>query len=85
MADKKLSFAAELEQVVAESRREHGCAVAIVATELSPEDKAELALALANPKYTAKAIHSVLTRRGYVLSSTTVARHRRKECCCESW
>jgi hypothetical protein len=85
MKETKSSFMDELDTVLAESQRVRGCAVATIAFELSPEDRADLSLALANPKYTSKAIQVVLTKRGYSISPTSVGRHRRKDCCCESW
>jgi hypothetical protein len=85
MKTKSDSFMAELDAVVAESRRTHGCALSMIAFEMTPEDRQDLSLALANPKYTSKSIQMVLTKRGYSISPTSVSRHRRKECCCESW
>ena len=85
MKAKTESFMSELDAVMVESRRSQGCAVSTIAFEMTPEDRQDLSLALANPKYTSKAIQMVLTKRGYSISPTPVGRHRRKECCCENW
>ena len=85
MKAKTESFMSELDAVMVESRRSQGCAVSTIAFEMTPEDRQNLSLALANPKYTSKAIQMVLTKRGYSISPTSVGRHRRKECCCENW
>jgi hypothetical protein len=51
--------------------------------QFSDEDKQALALALANPRYTTKAITQVCQARGATFSKWAVAHHRKKECCCE--
>lgn len=49
----------------------------------SDEDKEALAQALANPRYTTKAITQVCVSRGAKFSTYTTSMHRKKECCCE--
>lgn len=49
----------------------------------SEEDKQELAQAMANPRYTTKAITQVCNARGANFSTYATSLHRKKNCCCE--
>lgn len=60
------------------------CTVKTILDNLSPEDADSLQQAIDNPLIKATAISRALKNRNIKLSDSTVTRHRRKECCCES-
>jgi len=59
------------------------CLFASEIESFTEEDKAALALAMVNPRYTNKSILQVCQARGATFSKWAVALHRKKECCCE--
>lgn len=72
----------ELDAIMNVSRRTR-CLFATQIESFSEEDKAALAHAIANPRYSNKAILQVCLARGAKFSKWAVAHHRNKECCCE--
>lgn len=72
----------ELDAIMDVSRRTR-CLFAEEVSNFSEEDRAALALAVANPRYTNIAILKVCQARGAKFSKWAVAHHRKKECCCE--
>jgi hypothetical protein len=80
MAKDKSTLLGELD-VLSEPRRNE-CLFMVETAHFSDEDKEALALALANPKYTTKAILQVCQARGAKFSKWAVGHHRNKECNC---
>ena len=59
------------------------CGVRATLDSMTPEDAAELRVAIDNPAYAAAAIHRALKRRGVRLSDQSITRHRAERCLCE--
>ena len=60
----------------AASGRRYGCRVGAILTELDDEDRATLQRVLADQSISIRAVARVLTDSGYVVSETSVNRHR---------
>ena len=74
-----------LEEIAAATRAVGGvCTVGTILAGLSPEDRADLESALADPAFLGRAIVRVLHARGAKLSDETLRRHRRGDCKCRS-
>jgi hypothetical protein len=58
------------------------CSIPAIEAVLSPEDAADLEAALASPEISGTAIARALDGRGIKVSSSTIQRHRRRECRC---
>ena len=58
------------------------CKVSAVADILSPEDKAILLDAIANPSWSIKGLSRELGKLGIHLSDTPLTSHRKKSCAC---
>lgn len=65
------------------TRPRNKCRVALIREQLTPDEAADLDVALQDPVITAAAIERVLERKGHKLPQGTVTRHRRKDCSCE--
>lgn len=68
----------------ASTRRGPDCAVAVVLTELPADDADDLRIALSNVRYTATSIAKTLTTRGFRIGDTSINRHRRGSCRCQT-
>jgi len=80
MAKDKSTLLGELD-VLSEPKRNE-CLFMVETAHFSDEDKEALALALANPKDTTKAILQVCQARGAKFSKWAVGHHRNGECNC---
>jgi hypothetical protein len=60
------------------------CLVAIVLSKMSKDEQAELNKALADHSITGSAIKRALNLYGHEIGASSIYRHRRKECTCES-
>jgi hypothetical protein len=60
-----------------------GCNIAYVLSCMNKADQADLHAALADPTIQHTAIVRALKNRNLPIKPTAVARHRKKECCCE--
>ena len=58
------------------------CPVAILLSQMSEDDSADLAAAVADPGYTAAQISRALRVRGHNVGQQSIARHRREICAC---
>lgn len=70
--------------ITASQPRRALCTVAKILDGLDPKDRAVLQGALDDPGVTHAAIERVLIGEGYKLGQSTVARHRRHGCACDS-
>jgi hypothetical protein len=68
---------------VQEAGRTGGCTIKSIHEVMEEPDKSAFAEILLNPSVTGAAIAAVLKRRGYMISSHTVQRHRRGVCSCD--
>lgn len=72
-----------LDDVLREQAQEKKpCKVGRLIAEMPKQDAADLQAALLNPKVQTEALTRVLNQHGYPIASTTLANHRRGDCCC---
>lgn len=60
------------------------CRTCAALSEASPEDRAALEAALADPRYSNAGLSRILKEEGFQIQESTVRRHRRGECTRES-
>ena len=60
------------------------CRTCLALEESSPEDRAALQAALADPRYSNAGLSRILKEEGFQIQESTVRRHRRGECTRES-
>ena len=72
-----------LEEIESSVKRPGGkCWYPNIVSVLSPEDVADLDVALANSKYLSSTITQVLRKRGFNVTENSMRRHRRGDCQC---
>lgn len=82
MTTKKSSLLDEIAIASSNVRKGPLCTVARILSDMPEVDAVDLDTAFRDDKYSNKAIFMVLRARGFEVSQTTVARHRRGECAC---
>lgn len=80
MAKDQSTLLGELDALAEPKRTD--CLFIAQTAHFSEEDKQDLALALANPRYTTKSILQVCLARGAKFSKWAVGHHRNGECSC---
>lgn len=74
----------DIQTANASSRGGIQCSIRRILTTMNKEDAKTLTEALNDPAIRSTAIRKALIANGYPTSDGVVARHRRKECVCES-
>jgi hypothetical protein len=72
----------DLSEFFVDPRRKSSCVVGDFLATLSAEDAEKANAALAHPEVATMAIFRWLKERGSTSNHSTVARHRKNECCC---
>lgn len=73
-----------LEELRALSKPRKGPPCGMASIHLQGDDLLALHAGLADPAITNKALSTWLEKRGFTVSFWTIARHRRRECACNS-